>query len=126
MESIGDALRTPIIYIDRSDVEPARVADLRKAVSDLVAFIDAREPQLIAYGFSIDEEAGTMTVAAVHPDTASLELHLNVGRGKFRKVGQLVTLRLIEVFGQPSDAALSQLHQKAAALGGATVVVRSL
>jgi hypothetical protein len=116
---------TPIFYLDRSDVRPGAVADLRRAVSELVDFVESREPQLISYGFYIDEEASTMTVAAIHPDSASLELHLAVGGPEFRKVGQFITLRAIEVFGEPSRAALEQLQQKAAMLGDAQVIVRS-
>jgi hypothetical protein len=115
----------PLVYVDRSDITPGRLADLRKAVAELVAFVEAREPRLIAYGFYIDDVGSTMTVVAVHPDTASLEFHLGIGGPEFRKVGAFIRLRAIEVFGRPSDAAVDQLHEKARMLGDATVVVRS-
>ena len=86
-------------------------------------FIDAREPQLITYGFYIDEDPGKMTVVAVHPDSASLELHMDIGGVEFRKLGHLLRLTGIECYGRPSERALEQLRQKAAALGdGGTVV----
>lgn len=66
----------PIVYIDRSEIRSRRLNDLKEAVDDLVEFIDAREPQLLYYGFFIDEEAAQMTVIAVHADPASLELHM--------------------------------------------------
>ena len=46
-------------------------------------FIGAREPQLITYGFYIDEDAAKMTVVAVHPDSAPLELHMDIGTKEF-------------------------------------------
>lgn len=115
----------PIVYIDRSDVRPGTVADLRRAVIELVDFVMAREPQLISYGFYIDEEAPTMTVVAIHPDSASLELHLAVGGPEFRKVGHFITLRAIEVFGEPSRLAVERLQEKARMLGDAEVIIRS-
>ena len=39
-----------------------------------------------------------MAVVAVHPNAASLELHLRVGGPEFRKVGEFIVLRAIEVF----------------------------
>jgi hypothetical protein len=75
------------------------------------------------YGFYIDDEGGKMTVVAVHPDSASLELHMDIGRAEFRKLAHLVTLTAIECYGQPSERALEQLRRKAATLGnGGTVV----
>jgi hypothetical protein len=115
----------PIVYVDRSDVTPGSLTDLQTAVSELVAFVEAREPRLIAYGFYIDDVGSAMTVVAVHPDSASLEFHLSTGGPEFRKVGAFIRLRAIEVFGQPSDIALEQLKEKARMLGDATVVVRS-
>ena len=67
--------------------------------------------------------AGKMTVVAVHPDSASLELHMDIGGEEFRKLGHLLRLTGIECYGRPSERALEQLRQKAAALGdGGTVV----
>jgi hypothetical protein len=113
----------PIVYIDHSDIREGAVDELRAGVRRLVAFIDAEEPRLIAYGFYIDERARKMTVVAVHPDTASLELHLEIGGEEFRKLGHLLRLTGIECYGRPSERALSQLRRKAATLGdGGTVV----
>jgi hypothetical protein len=113
----------PIVYIDHSDIREGSIAELKAGVQRLVDFIDAREPQLIAYGFYIDEEAAKMAVVAVHPDSASLELHMDIGGGEFRKLAHLLSLTSIECYGQLSDRALEQLRQKAASLGdGGTVI----
>ena len=113
----------PIVYLDHSDILEGALDELRAGVTRLAAFIDEREPQLIAYGFYLDEVAMKMTVVAVHPDSASLELHMEVGGEEFRKLGHLIRLTGIECYGRPSERALEQLRQKAAALGdGGTVV----
>lgn len=113
----------PIVYIDRSEIREGRLEELREAIDELVEFVDTREPQLISYGFYLDEEAGRMTVVAIHPDSASLELHMEVGGPQFRKFKDLIRLRKIEVYGQPSDTVLSALRQKALMLGDEDSVV---
>jgi hypothetical protein len=113
----------PIIYIDHSDIHEGALDELKEGVRALVDFIDAREPQLIAYGFHIDDDAMSMTVVAVHPDSASLELHLEVGGPEFRKLAHLLTLTSIECYGRPSEKAMEQLRQKAAALGDGKGIV---
>src|SRR5215207_3760114 len=100
----------PIVYIDHSDIRAGSLQELKEGVQRLVEFIDAREPRLIMYGFYIDEDAAKMTVVAVHPDSASLELHMDIGSGEFRKLAHLVTLTAIECYGRPSDKALEQLR----------------
>jgi hypothetical protein len=113
----------PIVYIDHSDVRDGSLEELKAGVRRLVDFIDVREPQLISYGFYIDAAASKMTVVAVHPDSASLELHMEIGSAEFRKLAHMLTLTSIECYGRPSETALEQLREKAAALGdGGTVV----
>lgn len=107
------------MYVDRSDIREGRLEDLEEGIRRLVEFIETHEPRLIEYSFHLDEEAGRMTVVAVHPDSASLELHQETGGPEFRKLGDLVTLRQIEVFGAVSERARDLLRQKAAALGDA-------
>lgn len=113
----------PIVYVDHSDIREGAIEELRDGVRGLVEFIDAREPRLIAYGFYIDEDAGKMTVVAVHPDPTSLELHMEIGGDEFRKLGHLIRLTGIECYGRVSERALGQLRQKAAALGDEGTVV---
>ena len=113
----------PIVYIDRSEIRPGAIDELRAGVRRLVDFIDAREPQLLLYGFYIDDDARTMTVVAIHPDPASLERHLDTGGEEFRKLGHLLRLTEIRCYGRPSERALEQLREKAAALGEGAAVV---
>ena len=113
----------PIVYIDHSHIREDSIDELKAGVQRLVEFIEAREPQLITYGFYIDEDAARMTVVAVHPDSESLERHMDIGGVEFRKLAPLVTLTAIECYGRPSDRALEQLRDKAAALGDGGAVV---
>jgi hypothetical protein len=107
----------PIVYIDRSRIVDGKLQQLKDGVRGLVEFVERYEPQLVSYGFYVDEAHMQMTVIAVHPDSASLELHMKVGGPEFRKLSDLVDLTEIEVYGRPSEAALAQLHEKAQMLG---------
>ncbi|MDA1358909.1 hypothetical protein O1R50_04705 [Glycomyces luteolus] len=116
----------PIYYVDRSDIREGKLAEVRSGMRDLAAFVEEREPQLTAYRCCIDESESMMTVLAVHPDSASMELHLSLGGPKFRAFGALIRLRSIDVFGRPSPAVVERLHQKAEMLGGGTVTLHTL
>ena len=113
----------PIIYVDRSLIVDGKLEQLKRGIRALVEFVERREPRLISYGFFLDEERMRMTVIAIHPDSASLELHLDIGGPEFRKLKELVELTDIEVYGRPSDRALALLHEKARMLGGGEKVV---
>jgi hypothetical protein len=112
-----------IVYVDHSDIHEGRLDELKEGIRRLVDFIEEREPQLIEYGFHLDEQAGRMTVTAVHPDSASLELHLEIGREEFRKLGDMITQREIQVYGSVSDKVRELLDQKTSMLGGNKVTV---
>jgi hypothetical protein len=112
-----------IVYIDHSDIHPGRLDELKEGIRRLVDLIEMREPRLIAYGFYLDEDARRMTVTAVHPDSASLELHLEIGNVEFRKLADMITLRVIQVYGSISERVREMLQQKATMLGGSVVTV---
>jgi quinol monooxygenase YgiN len=110
-------MTAPVVYIDRSRILPGKIDELRRAIDDLVAFIRAEEPQLVHYGFYLDEEDLQMTVVAVHPDPTSVERHMDVGGSAFRALGEYIDMAGIEIFGPTSQRMLDQLHDKASALG---------
>ena len=114
----------PIIYVDRSIIVDGKLEQLKRGIRALVEFVERREPRLISYGFFLDEERMRMTVIAIHPDSASLEFHMEIAGPEFRKLKELVELIAIEVYGPLSDTALVQLQEKARVLGrGGKVVV---
>ena len=118
-----DRGRDVVVYLDHADIREGRGEELKAGIRRLVDVLEPLEPQLVAYGFHIDEAAARMTVTAVHPDSASLELHMEVGREEFRKLADMITLQHIEVYGSISRRALEMLEQKVKMLGGQGVRV---
>ena len=118
-----DAKREPIVYIDRSDVVEGKLDELKAGIEKLVEFVEANEPQLIAYGFFFDDDGTRMTVVAIHPDSASIEFHMDIGGPEFRKLSDFINLSSIEVYGEPSDKVLDQLRRKMEMLGSGPVIV---
>jgi hypothetical protein len=116
----------PVVYIDTSTIREGKLEELEMAMRHLAAFVEANVPQLISYGFFLDRDSTQMTVVAVHPDSASIEFHMDVGVDEFRRFADLIDLLNIEVYGAVSDAVLERLHAKARMLGRGTVAVHRL
>lgn len=113
----------PIVYVDRSEIREGRVEEVRTAVRELAAFVEANEPDIVSYAAYIDDDGQGMTVIHHHRDVASLERHMEVAGPRFAPFAPLLRLRSIDVYGDAGDALLAQLHAKARTLGGATVAV---
>lgn len=116
----------PILYIDTSDIRPGKLEAVRRLMTDLVAFVEANEPQLLAYDFYIDETDTTLTCVAVHPDSASMEFHMDIGWEKFRAFADHIHQRSIDVYGEVSENVIARLRHKIDMLGRGTVTVHGL
>jgi hypothetical protein len=115
----------PLVYIDTSEVREGVLDELKGAIEELVAFIDANEPQILAYSVYFSEDGSRMTVVHLHADSASFDYHMDVAGPAFRRFADLLTLSSIRVYGEPSDKAVGQLHEKARLLGCEEVTVHS-
>lgn len=61
--------------------QPAQARPLdaeRRRVPGLVAFVEANEPQLIAFNEYVNDNGTEVTVVQVHPDAASMQNHLAI------------------------------------------------
>jgi hypothetical protein len=115
-----------ILYVDTSDVREGALEELKPAIRELVDFVEANEPRLIAYNVYLSTDGTKMTVVTVHPDSASLEYHMTVAGPLFSQFVELVTLTSIHIYGEPSEKVLKQSHEKAQLLGRGAVIVESL
>ena len=113
----------PLVYIDTSEVREGVLDELKGAIEELVTFVDANVPQILAYGVYLSEDGSRMTVVHLHADSASLEYHMDAAGPVFRRFADLLTLSSIRVYGEPSDKAVEQLHEKARLLGCEEVTV---
>lgn len=113
----------PIVYIDKSNIREGKLEQLEAAMQDLAGFVEANMPLLISYGFFLNNDRTQMTVIAVHPDSSSLEFHLDKGAAEFRKFTHLIDLFSIEIYGYVTESVLKRLYQKAQSLGSGTVDV---
>ena len=50
----------------------------RRRVPGLVEFVEQNEPQLIAFNECVNDNGTEVTVVQVHPDTASMQTHLEI------------------------------------------------
>jgi quinol monooxygenase YgiN len=116
-------MSSPIIYIDTSEIREGRLEAVKAAIEELAAFIEANNPHVLSYRFFVDENAARMTVVAVHPDSAALEFHMDVGDAAFRKFADLLDLVSIAVYGDVGEAVRERLDRKARMLGRGRVEV---
>ncbi len=116
----------PILYIDVSDIRPAKLETVKALMTDLVAFVHANEPQLIAYDFYINEADNTMTCVALHPDSASMEFHMDIGWERFRAFSEHIDQRSIDVYGEASKNVMARLQAKIEMLGKGRVTAHRL
>jgi quinol monooxygenase YgiN len=116
----------PIISIDRSEILEGKLEEVEQAIARMAAFVEAEEPDTIAYEVFLDPSRTWMTVVQIHPDSASMGRHLEIARPVFAAFAGLIRLAEIHVYGDPSPRLLEQLEAKAAALGDATTTVHRL
>ncbi len=116
----------PIVYIDSSEIREGKLEELKTAMNELVEFVEANEPRLIAYNAYFKEDGTRMTVVHVHPDSASLGFHVKVAGPLFPKFAEFIKMLTIDVYGKPSGDLVEQMRQKAQMLGDGTVLVHEL
>jgi hypothetical protein len=115
-----------ILFVDTSEVREGALEELKQAISGLVDFVEANEPRLIAYNVYFSGDGTRMTVVSLHPDSASLEYHMEVAGPLFSRFVELVTLSSIHIYGEPSEKVLQQAHEKARLLGRGILAVEPL
>jgi hypothetical protein len=116
----------PLVYVDVSTIREGKHEELELAMSNLCRFVETHMPRVSFYGFFLDDAQATMTVVAVHPDSASLEFHLDEGNEEFRKFAELLDLSRIDVYGDVSDGVRQRLERKTRMLGNGTATVHDL
>jgi biotin carboxylase len=107
----------PFIFIATNRLKPGKLADEKRRVPGLVDFIEANEPQLIAFNEYANEDGTEVAVVQVHPDADSMAFHMEVvaERAAAAYAETVEATTSIQVFGMPSNAVLELLERQAGA-----------
>lgn len=73
----------PFIHVGTYMIQRGKTEEARKRIAELVDFVETNEPRMIAFNVYFDEEGSKLTVVQVHPDSASMEFHLQVNAKHF-------------------------------------------
>jgi quinol monooxygenase YgiN len=68
----------PFIYIGTWTIKSGKLEEAKKFLAQHVDMIETNEPRLIAFHVYLDEEGSKASVVQVHPDSASMEFHMQV------------------------------------------------
>lgn len=80
------------------------------ATKRLAVFVEQNMPRVISYGFLLDEYRAQMTVVAVHPDSESLEFHMDTGADEFRNFADLIDFRGSRSTGRSAMACVRSMR----------------
>jgi hypothetical protein len=113
----------PIVFIFKLRVREGRVDDLKRYLREINDFVEANEPRISMYRQFIDEAGSEMTDVQIHPDSESMEFHMQVAGAKIGEAFEYVETKSVEVCGTLSDALLHHMRQVAGS--GVPVSIKS-
>jgi hypothetical protein len=65
-------MASPLVYLDTSDVAEGSLRQLKDAIAELAGFVEAHEPELLAYQVYFSDDGKRMSILHVHRDARSL------------------------------------------------------
>ncbi len=105
----------PFIFIATNRLKEGKLEEESARVPGLSDFIEANEPQLIAFNEYVNEDGTEAAVVQVHPDADSMAFHMGVVRERAERAyaETLEATTSIAVYGTPSDSVLEMLGERA-------------
>jgi quinol monooxygenase YgiN len=100
----------PVINVFAYTIKPGKEEEARKRIAELVEFVETNEPRMIAFHVYLDETGSTLSIVQVHPDSASMEFHMQVNAKHFATAFDwLDSAAGQQLFGTISDALSAEL-----------------
>jgi hypothetical protein len=107
----------PFIFIATNRLKQGKLNSEKKRLPDLIDFIQANEPRLIAFNEYANEEGTEAAVVQVHPDTDSMVFHMELiaERAASAYADTIDATTNIQVFGTPGGTVTDMLRRQAGA-----------
>ena len=97
----------PFIHVGTYTIQPGKTEEARKRIAELVDFVETNEPRMIAFNVYFDEEGSKLTVVQVHPDSASMEFHLQINAKHFTTAFDYLESQMTDQYYGPMSETLA-------------------
>lgn len=102
----------PVIYVGTHAIQEGKIDDAKVASRELGEFVEANHERMHHFGIYIDDAASEMTVIQIHPDEASLVLHLQLAGERIAQAYEFLDKTTsIEIYGTISQGLTDKLNQ---------------
>ena len=102
----------PFVYVGTWTIKPGKLEEARKWLGEHADFIETNEPRMIAFHAYFDDEGGKASVVQVHPDSASMEFHMEVISEHLSGAFDYIDAILSEQYYGPMSESLSETLSK--------------
>jgi hypothetical protein len=104
----------PLVFTFTSTIKEGKLKEFEHALREAIAFIETREPRVIAFETYIDDGSEATTIL-VHPDAQSEDFHMQVAAQTLEPLYEFLdfTKMSIAVYGRPSERVLGQMTELA-------------
>ena len=103
-------MSAPFVYVSITSVKPGRLEALRAQLAEVVDFVETNEPRMIAFHTFLDEPGRTLTIVQLHPDSSSMEFHMQVNAKHFATAFDFLESIVSEqYYGEISPALAAEL-----------------
>ena len=100
----------PVINVFTYSIKPGKEEEARKRIAGLVDFVETNEPRMIAFHAYLNQAGTTLSIVQVHPDSASMEFHMQVNAKHFATAFDVLDTSMgQQLFGPISDALAAEL-----------------
>ena len=114
-----------ITFVGTYAIPEDRLDEWKAVVVDMVDTVKANVPRLVSYNVYVNDDGSEATNIYVHPDTESLEQHLQVAATRIGAGAQTVETIRVELYGSPSDRVVEQIRRISEESNAFPVVVKS-
>jgi hypothetical protein len=114
-----------VLFVGTYAVPEGRLEEFIALTRQMAEFVRANEPRIIRWNTYINEQGSEATTIMLHPDSASLEFHLEIAHTKISSNVQFVQTRRIELYGKPSQGVVERLRRISEMSGDWPVIVKT-
>ena len=97
----------PFVYVGTWTFKADKLEEGRKFMAEVVDFVETNEPRMIAFHTFLDEPGETLGIVQVHPDSASMEFHMQVNARHFATAWDNLDTSITEQYYGPVSPGLA-------------------